>query len=82
MTFKIHDKLNRIVTVSVNLQNVGNDINELTAKIKSQEKELDLMIVHYMQTEMEYGKLIGEEIDHLAAIDVILKKHGLYMEKL
>jgi hypothetical protein len=76
MTFKIHDKLNRIVAVSVNLQETGAEINRLTEKLKADEKELDLLTVHYMQTEMEYGKLIGEDIDHLPTIEALLQKHG------
>ncbi len=76
MTFKIHDKLNRIVEVSTSLQQYGTQITNLSKVMQAHEKELDLLTVHYMQTEMEYGKLIGEEIDHLAAIETLLQKHG------
>ncbi len=81
MTFKIHDKLNRIVAVSVNLQETGAEINRLTEKLKADEKELDLLTVHYMQTEMEYGKLIGEDIEHLPAIESLLQKHSMFKEE-
>lgn len=76
MTFKIHDKLNRLTELCENLQQTGEQISEKTAYIKCTEKELDLLLVHYMQTEMEYGKLIGEFIDHLAAIETLLQKLG------
>lgn len=75
MSFKIHSKLNRIVEVSVNLSAMGTQIAKLTAQLKEDEKELDLLTVHYMQTETEYGGLIGEIIDNRSAIAGLLKKH-------
>lgn len=76
MTFKIHSKLNRVVAVSVSLQELGAQIMRETAALKESEKILDLLTVHYMQTEMEYGDLIGETIDHTSEIIRLLTKHG------
>ena len=75
MTFKAHDKLNRITELALTLQREGIQIDKMTKKIREDEKALDLLTVHYMQTEMEYGKLIGENIDYTAAIVILLARH-------
>ncbi len=77
MSFKIHDKLNRITRVAATLQESGKRIEELSKKLSETQKDLDLLTVYYMQVEMEYGELIGEDIEHLAAIEVLLKKYDM-----
>ncbi len=77
MTFKIHSKLNRLTELTSALQQLGEEITDLDYRVKGDEKKLDLLHVHYMQTEMEYGELIGEKIDHFLKIESLLIKHGM-----
>jgi hypothetical protein len=77
MTFKIHTKLNRIVETSISLKRLSVQIQNALTKKEEDHKALDLLLIHYMQTEMEYGKLIGEEINHTNQIEFLLEKHKI-----
>ncbi len=72
MSFKIHDKVNRIVSLSANLQSLLSDIKERTEALRRDTRALSLQQIHYMETEMEFGILIGLEYDHREAIEKML----------
>lgn len=81
MDFKIHSKLNRIAEVSASMQDAASRIAIQTKEIQKLQKSLDLLMVHYMQMETEYGELIGEEIDNKDAVEELLTKHGMEKER-